>query len=76
MKILKKIFTSYTVSLSALFLGTTCLIEASSPTLNVTVSADAQNATFSAQLFLVILGAGFLLFAISSIVTRILAGRE
>ena len=76
MKILKKVFTSYTFSLSFIFLGITCLIEASSPTLNIMASADAENATFSVQLFLLIVGAGLLLMGISSIITRYLTKNE
>jgi len=76
MKILKKIFTSYTFSLSFIFLGITCLIEASSPTLSIMASADVENATFPVQLFLLIVGAGFLLMGISSVVTRYLTKNE
>jgi hypothetical protein len=76
MKIIKKMFTSYTFSLSFLFLGITCLIESSSPTLSIMASADAENAIFSVQLFLVIVGGGLIVMGISSIITRYLTKNE
>jgi len=75
MKVLKKIFTSFTFSLPVLFLGIALFAEASKPDLNnaFTAMADTGEIIFSAQIFIFIAGAICILMAVASILTKFLA---
>jgi len=74
MKVVKKMFTSFTFSLPVLFLGVALFVEASKPELNntFTAMADTGELIFSAQLFIFIAGAICILMAVASILTKFL----
>ncbi len=74
MKVVKRVFTSFTFSLPVLSLGVALFVEASKPELNntFTAMADTGELIFSAQLFIFIAGAICILMAVASILTKFL----